>query len=93
MSEMPTSSAILVYTAGWCPFCTRAKVLLERKGLAFREIDVEDDPRLREEMMKRSGRRTVPQIFIGDAHVGGFDELYALERTGRLDPLVDDSTA
>ena len=78
---------IVMYTTGWCPFCMRAKTLLERKGLEYREIDVEQHPDFREEMMKRSGRRTVPQIFIGAAHVGGFDELYALDRDGKLDPL------
>ena len=78
---------IVMYSTGWCPFCMRAKALLERQGLEYREIDVEQHPDFREEMMKRGGRRTVPQIFIGAAHVGGFDELYALDRDGKLDPL------
>jgi glutaredoxin 3 len=69
----------------------RAKALLDRKGFKYREINVEDDPALREEMQQRSGRRTVPQIFVGDRYVGGFDELSALERAGELDPLVDQS--
>ena len=82
-----------MYTTGWCPFCERAKALLQRKGLAYREIDVEDDPKFREEMVKRSGRRTVPQIFIGERHVGGWDELSALDRAGGLDPLANGASA
>jgi len=82
-----------MYTTGWCPFCERAKALLQRKGLAYREIDVEDDPNFREEMVKRSGRRTVPQIFIGERHVGGWDELSALDRAGALDPLANGASA
>ncbi len=92
MSAQPAGSAdILVYTTGWCPFCMRAKALLDRKGYSYRELNVEDEPALREEMMKRSGRRTVPQIFVGETHVGGFDELSALDRAGRLEPLVHGS--
>jgi glutaredoxin 3 len=91
MSAPQTRADIVMYTTGWCPFCMRAKTLLDRKGVKYREINVEDDPALREEMQKRSGRRTVPQIFVGDRHVGGFDELSALERAGELDPLVGQS--
>jgi len=90
MTGAPAASGILVYTTGWCPFCMRAKALLERKGLKFRELDVEDDPDLRAEMIRRSGRRTVPQIFIGVTHVGGYEELSALERAGGLTPLLND---
>jgi glutaredoxin 3 len=88
-----SATSILMYTTGWCPFCERAKALLQRKGLAYREIDVEDDPNFREEMVKRSGRRTVPQIFIGERHVGGWDELSALDRAGALDPLANGASA
>lgn len=88
MNDAVTRQEILVYTAGWCPFCLRAKALLDRKGLAYREVDVEGEPAQREEMMKRSGRRTVPQIFVGETHVGGFDELSALDRAGRFDLLL-----
>ena len=88
MNATPAGSAILVYTTGWCPFCMRAKALLERKGLKYREIDVEGDPALRDEMTRRSGRRTVPQIFIGETHVGGYEELSALDRAGGLAPLL-----
>jgi len=80
---------IVMYSTGWCPYCVRARALLERKGLALREIKVDEDPSARDTMLARSGgRRTVPQIFIGERHVGGFDELYALDRSGELDALT-----
>jgi glutaredoxin 3 len=79
---------IVVYSTDWCPFCTRARGLLERKGAKFEVIDVDERPEARAEMMARSGRRTVPQIFIGDTHVGGCDDLYALDAAGGLDPLL-----
>ena len=79
---------VVVYLAGWCPYCQRARGLLSKKGVQFREIDVDDDPRLREEMIARSGRRTVPQIFIGETHVGGCDDLFALDARGELDRLI-----
>ena len=80
---------IVMYSAGWCPYCDRARRLLTEKGLTFREIDVDEDAKLREEMIARSGRRTVPQIFIGTRHIGGCDELYALDGRGELDPLIE----
>lgn len=80
-----TDPEIVMYSSGWCGYCQRARALLERKGLAFREIDVEQDAALRAEMIARSGKRSLPQIFIGSRHVGGFEELYALEREGGLD--------
>jgi len=79
---------IVVYTTGWCPYCQRARSLLTEKGLEIKEINVEEDGKLREEMIARSGRRTVPQIFIGDKHVGGCDDLYALDGSGELDRLI-----
>lgn len=79
---------IVVYTTGWCPYCQRARTLLSNRGLEYTEIDVDDDAKLREEMIARSGRRTVPQIFIGDKHVGGCDDLYALDDSGELDRLL-----
>jgi glutaredoxin 3 len=80
---------ITVYTTQVCPYCVRAKDLLRRKGAAYKEIDVSHDDKLREEMInKAGGRRTVPQIFIGDTHVGGSDELYALEKAGKLDAML-----
>jgi glutaredoxin 3 len=84
MSQPP----ITLYVTGWCPYCQRAKALLSSKQLVFNEIDVDEDPKLRQEMISRSGRRTVPQIFIGERHVGGCDDLYALESAGELDQLV-----
>jgi glutaredoxin 3 len=80
---------VVIYTTPFCPYCLMAKRLLTKKGVAFEEIDVSGDYALREEMTaKAGGRRTVPQIWIGDRHVGGSDDLYALEREGRLDALL-----
>ena len=77
-----------IYTTQWCPYCTAAKALLEDKGVAFEEVDA-DSAEVRMAMVQRAnGRRTVPQIFIGDTHVGGYDDLSALERRGALDPLL-----
>ena len=86
MSE--TASSVHLYTTRFCPFCVRAKQLLNAKGIEFREIGVDGNPQLRVEMMERSGRRTVPQIWIGDKHVGGNDDLWALEQRGELDNLL-----
>ena len=80
-----------MYSTAWCGFCARARSLLERKGIAFREIDA-DEAEARAEMVTRSGKRSVPQIFIGPRHVGGFEELYALERSGELDQLLQQET-
>jgi glutaredoxin 3 len=79
---------VLLYSTDHCPYCVRAKQLLERKGVSYEEVRVDADAARRAEMESRSGRRTVPQIFIGERHVGGFDDLYALERAGQLDPLL-----
>jgi glutaredoxin 3 len=82
-------AAVEIYTTMMCPYCYRAKALLERKGVAFHEIDVGMDPDKRAEMVDRAGgRRTVPQIFINGRHVGGCDELYGLDSEGQLDPLL-----
>jgi glutaredoxin 3 len=83
-----TPPVITLYVTGWCPYCQRSKALLTSKNLAFNEIDVEDDVKFREEMIARSGRRTVPQIFIGGMHVGGCDDLFALDSSGELDRLI-----
>lgn len=82
------ASPVTIYTTPWCGYCARAKALLARKGVAFAEIDVEGRRELREEMIARSGRRTVPQVFIGDHHVGGSDDLAALDAAGELDRLL-----
>lgn len=80
---------VLIYTTALCGFCARAKRLLAAKGIAFEEVDVTFDPDRRGEMMERAGgRRTVPQIFIDGTHIGGSDDLHALEREGRLDALL-----
>jgi glutaredoxin 3 len=80
---------VMMYSTGWCPYCDRARALLERKGVGFREVKVDEDAAQRDAMLKRTGgRRTVPQIFVGDRHVGGYDELYALDKTGELDKLL-----
>ena len=80
---------VVVYSRPWCGYCTRAKMLLASKGVTFEEIDVRGDPDLWDEMVRRSGgRTTVPQIFIGERHVGGCDDLFDLERIGQLEPLL-----
>ncbi len=79
---------ITIYTRAACSYCTRAVDLLQSKGAAFTEIDATSDPEKRQEMIQRSGRFTFPQIFIGDTHVGGCDDLHALERRGALDPML-----
>ena len=79
---------IVVYSSDWCPYCTRAKALLNKKRVAFEEIRVDGQPQLRAEMTKKAGRTSVPQIWIDDVHVGGCDDLYALEQAGKLDPLL-----
>ena len=86
-----TQPQIVMYATGWCPYCQRARNLMSLKNLGFEEIDVEADPKLRDEMKARSGRTTVPQIFIGETHVGGFDDLDALDRDGGLDRLLEDA--
>ena len=81
--------AVKMYTTGWCPYCVRAKALLQSKGVAaIEEIRIDTDPKMRDHMMDITGRRTVPQIFIGDTHVGGFDDLNALNRADKLDALL-----
>jgi glutaredoxin 3 len=79
---------VLIYTGELCPYCDRAKRLLTAKGVAFEEIDVTYDATRRAEMMLKSGRRTMPQIWIGATHVGGSDDLHALDRRGELDALL-----
>lgn len=86
---MSVQPAIRMYSTTICPYCDRARALLTRKGATFTEIKIDEDAARRDEMLRLSGgRRTVPQIFIGDLHVGGFDDLYALDRKGELDPLL-----
>jgi len=79
---------VIVYSSDYCPFCSRAKQLLSSKKVAFDEIVVDGKPQLRAEMTKKAGRTSVPQIWIGAVHVGGCDDLFALERAGKLDALL-----
>ncbi len=84
-----TPNAVEVYTGSFCAYCVRAKRLLDTKGVKYREINVEASDEVRAEMQRRSGgRRTIPQIFVGERHIGGFDELVALDRKGELDLLL-----
>ncbi|MGF1546940.1 MAG: glutaredoxin 3 [Thiotrichales bacterium] len=80
---------ITIYTSAFCPYCIWAKQLLQRKNAGYEEVRVDRDPAQGELMVQRSGRVTVPQIFIGDFHVGGYDDLAALDRAGKLDPLLE----
>ena len=80
--------SVVVYSTTICPYCVRAKQLLKQKGVQYEDINLDKHPELRSDVMKRSGRRTVPQIWVGDTHVGGFDELWALDRAGKLDPML-----
>lgn len=88
MSAAPVE--IVMYATGWCPYCSRARMLLASKGVTYREIDVDAVSGSRDEMRKLSQRNTVPQIFIGERHIGGYDDLRALDSAGELDPLLID---
>lgn len=79
---------VTVYGNATCPYCGAARMLLTKKGVHFTDIDVAGDPTLLSEMKERSGNRTVPQIFVGDSAIGGFDELYALDKSGELDKIL-----
>lgn len=80
---------VLMYCTGYCPYCTRAEALLKQRGVSdIEKIHIDSDAALRTEMMEKTKRRTVPQIFIGDTHVGGYDDLAALDRAGGLMPLL-----
>jgi glutaredoxin 3 len=83
-------SNILIYSTSYCPYCDKAKKLLQKKNLSYKEIDVTNNDQMRVELIEKSnGRKTVPQIFINDYHVGGCDDLYALEAEGKLDDLIN----
>ncbi|APZ44446.1 glutaredoxin 3 [Acidihalobacter ferrooxydans] len=79
---------VLMYSTAWCPYCVRARHLLEHKGVEFEDLRIEGRMDLRTQMQMRSGRTSVPQIFIGEQHIGGCDELYALDHAGKLDALL-----
>ncbi len=80
---------VVIYTTGFCPYCIWARRLLDAKGVEYEDIRVDQHPERRPEMEARSGRTSVPQIFIGDLHIGGYDDMAALDRQGRLDPILD----
>ncbi|MET0281172.1 MAG: glutaredoxin 3 [Steroidobacteraceae bacterium] len=82
------AATVLMYTTGWCPYCMRARQLFEGKGVPFTEIDIDRVEGARAEMQARSGRTSVPQIFVGDRHLGGYDDTRALDARGELDPLL-----
>lgn len=79
---------VVVYSTKFCPYCVRAKSLLQRKGVQFKELRIDQDAALMQQMMERSKRRTVPQIFIDDYHVGGYDDMAELDSAGKLDKLL-----
>ncbi|TBN10799.1 glutaredoxin 3 [Agrobacterium cavarae] len=81
-------ASVTIYTRDFCGYCARAKALLQSKNVNFTEYNATENPQYRQEMMDKSGRNTFPQIFIGEQHVGGCDDLYALDRDGKLDPLL-----
>lgn len=85
-----SGTQIVIYTTPFCGYCAAAKSLLAAKGATYTEIDLYEEPQRRNEMIERSGRRTVPQIFIGERHIGGFDDLAALDNDGKLDPLLSE---
>ena len=80
---------VVIYTTGFCPYCIWARRLLDAKGVEYEDIRVDQHPERRPEMEARSGRTSVPQIFIGELHIGGYDDMAALDRQGRLDPLLE----
>lgn len=80
---------VTIYTTPYCPYCHAAKALLKKKGVAFEEIDVQDRTLRQQMMLRANGRHTVPQIFIGETHVGGSDDIHELDRRGELDPLLN----
>jgi glutaredoxin 3 len=88
MPEESRMAKVVMYSSQYCPYCVQAKALLRRKGVDFEEVDVGSDDALREKMIAASGRRTVPQIFIDDRPIGGFEELRALDQQGALDRLL-----
>lgn len=85
-------SDVVMYTTRFCPYCVQARLLFQQKGVEYQDIAVDADSTLRREMMQKSGRHTVPQIWIGESHIGGCDELFQLERSGQLDEMLIDQS-
>ncbi|OOG21040.1 glutaredoxin 3 [Thioalkalivibrio denitrificans] len=92
-NSVSTLAPVVIYTSGFCPYCGWARRMLSDKGVDYQEIRVDRDPDQRAVMESRSGRTSVPQIFVGDFHVGGYDDMAAMDRAGRLDPLLGLSEA
>ena len=90
---MSNPTKIVIYASETCPYCTAARMLLKKEGLAYDDILITKDASFREEMERRSGRHTVPQIFFAETHIGGFDELYALQQSGELERVLNDAQA
>jgi glutaredoxin 3 len=90
MTEAAMSRKVLVYTMTVCPYCVAAKKLLKKKGVEFEEVNLDDDPDRWEECEGRSGRKTVPQIFFGERHIGGCDDLEVLNKSGELDRIISE---
>ena len=88
MTRESSNAGVRIYTKGHCPYCVRAKSLLDRKGVVYEEFDAEHDDALRAWLVETTGQRTVPQIFVGDRSLGGFSDIDALDRQGRLDPIL-----
>ncbi|MFM1886516.1 MAG: hypothetical protein RL026_1673 [Pseudomonadota bacterium] len=89
MAPEPHSTApVVVYATSWCPYCHRVRALLDRKGVAYTLVDIDSVPGAREEMQQRSGRTSVPQVFVGERHLGGCDDTHALDAKGELDPIL-----
>ena len=86
------NAAVTMYSTRFCPYCVRARMLLDSKHVEYTDISVDSNPELRREMMQRSGRRTVPQIWVGEQHVGGYDDLARLEQQGSLDQLLQQAS-
>jgi glutaredoxin 3 len=85
---MTIQPKVTIYTTPYCPYCHAAKALLKKKGVTFNEVDVQDRSLRQQMMLRAKGRRTVPQIFIGETHVGGSDDIHELDRRGQLDPML-----
>jgi glutaredoxin 3 len=83
-----TGVKVIIYSQMFCGYCSAARSLLEKKGVSYEEVDITMNPQVRRELQQRTGRHTVPQIFIGDRHVGGYDDMAALDAAGELDPLL-----
>lgn len=90
--DVDQKTSVLIYGTEYCPYCTAARLLLKKKGVDFTDLLITDSPMVRAEMERKSGRTSVPQIFIADEHIGGYDDLYLLDQKGELDPKLNSSS-